>query len=125
MPCPPCGPWISVGEFQAQFPEFQNTSTQMIQNWILKATPFFDPLRWDDLLSLGVLYWVAHQIQLGLANAAQPLTDDASSQKAGSVGYTRDSKLLNAESDNPYLRTTYGQQYLYYMRYVGVGGIAL
>lgn len=116
---------MTPGQFIVAFPEFANIATAKIQSWIDRAQPFFNPQRWDDLLCDGVMYWVAHSLQLAMANADQPLTDDTSSQTAGPVSYQRDSKLLNAEADNPYLKTAYGQQYLYYQRMVGAGAIAL
>lgn len=128
-PSVPTGPVpsisVTVAQFRAQFPEFSYVTDAVIQNWITKATPFFDPIRWDDLLNLGVMYWVAHQITLATANATQPLTDDSTMQKAGDVSYQRDSRLVNAQAEDPYMRTTYGQMYRYYMRYVGAGAIAL
>lgn len=115
----------TIASFRAMFPEFANTADSVIQAWIANATPFFNVCRWDDLLAIGVCNWVAHQITLAAANAAQPLTDDTTMQKAGPLQYSRDAKLVNAEAENPYLRTTYGQQYLYYMRFVGAGAVAL
>lgn len=115
----------TLAQFRAQFPEFSAIPDASVVFWLALAVPFFDPCRWDDLLQLGVLYWVAHQITLASANAAQPLTDDTTMQKAGPVTYSRDPKLVNAEADDPYLRTTYGQQYRYYMKFVGAGAIAL
>jgi hypothetical protein len=124
-PQPPANINVTPQQFQTQFPEFQNVTQAMIQMWISAAPPFFNVQRWGDLLNLGVLFWVAHQIKLGQANADQPLTDDSTMQKAGDVSYMRDSKLVNAQAENPYMRTTYGQQYLYYMRLVGAGATAL
>ena len=115
----------TYAQFIAQFPEFANISPYVVNNWLDLANPFFDQGRWDDMLTLGVLYWVAHQIQDSMANATQPLTDDSISQKAGEVSYSRDSKLMNAQADNPYLKTYYGQQYWKYARLVGAGGAAL
>jgi uncharacterized protein DUF4054 len=115
----------TYAQFIAQFPEFANISASVVNNWLGLAVPFFNQPRWDDMLTLGVLYWVAHQIQSAMANASQPLTDDTDMQKAGDLSYSRDSKLMNAEADNPYLTTAYGRQYWKYARLVGTGGIAL
>lgn len=115
----------TVTSFRALFPEFQATADAAIQTWIDASGPFFNVSRWDDLLTLGVSYWTAHQLMLAGANAAQPLTDDTTMQKAGDVSFQRDAQLVNAEAKNPYMRTAYGQQYLYYMRMAGAGGVAV
>jgi hypothetical protein len=107
------------------FPEFQVTTDAVIQFWIDKSVPFFNAERWDDLLDQGVGNWVAHSITLTKANAGQQITDDAIMKKVGDIQKSRDASLMLKQADNPYMRTTYGQQYLYYMRYVGAGGTAV
>jgi hypothetical protein len=116
---------VTPSSFQEMFPEFASTPVASIQSWITASGPFFDPQRWDDLLDLGVSYWVAHQIVSAQQNAAQQATDDTIQQKEGDVSYQRDSVLVNRIADNPYLATSYGKQYLYYMKFVGAGGVAL
>jgi hypothetical protein len=116
---------VTPSSFQAQFPEFASTPQTLIQTWLTASVPFFNTDRWDDLLDLGVAYWVAHQIVAAQQNAAAQTTDDTIMQKEGDVSYQRDSVLVNRIADNPYLSTPYGKQYLYYMKFVGAGGIAL
>ncbi len=115
----------TFAQFVALFPEFASLPSATFNAWLSNATPFFNQGRWADLLTLGVCYWIAHSITLANANSVQPMTDDTSGQKAGDVSYQRDSKLVNAEADDPYMRTTYGQQYRYYMKQVGAGATAL
>lgn len=115
----------TFAQFVAAFPEFATLPESTFNFWLANATPFFNQGRWADLLTLGVCYWIAHSITLANANSVQPMTDDTSGQKAGDVSYQRDSKLVNAEADDPYMRTTYGQQYRAYMKMVGAGATAL
>jgi hypothetical protein len=116
---------VTPSSFQAQFPEFASTSQTLIQTWITASVTFFNTDRWDDLLDLGVAYWVAHQIVDAQQDAIAPVTDDTVMQKEGDVSYQRDSVLVNRIADNPYLSTKYGRKYLYYMKFVGAGGVAL
>jgi hypothetical protein len=115
----------TLAQFRLQFPEFASTPDATILNWLALADPFFDQARWGTWLTLGVLYWVAHQIKLASQNALNGFTDDTTSQREGDVGFSRDSKLVNDEAHNPYLQTVYGQQYYRYARMVGAGAIAL
>ena len=115
----------SFAQFVALLPEFSSLSESTFNAWLANATPFFNQTRWAYLLTLGVCYWIAHSITLATANSVQPMTDDTSMQKAGDVSYQRDSKLVNAEAANPYMRTTYGQQYYSYAKMVGAGATAL
>jgi|GEM_PF-2926389 hypothetical protein len=116
---------VTPSSFQAQFPEFASLTAAQIQFWLDQSDSFFDATRWDDLLDLGVSYWVAHQLVSATQDAAVQVTDDTVQQKAGDVSYQRDSTLVNRIADNPYLSTSYGKKYLYYMKFVGAGGIAL
>jgi hypothetical protein len=110
-----------LSDFRAMFPTLTKYSDEAVNFWLGQADPFFDQDRWDDVLVIGVLNWVAHQLVLVDANAAQGLTDDGSVKKVGDISKTRDSELMNKQADNPYYRTPYGQQYLYYQSYVGAG----
>lgn len=100
-------------------------SDDKVTFWLGKADAFFDQGRWDDLLDVGVCNWVAHNLVLNDANAAQNLTDDGSTKKVGDISKTRDAELMKRQAENPYYRTTYGQQYIYYQSYVGAGGISV
>lgn len=116
---------MTPADFKKRFPEFEQQSDERVQMFIDDADPFFDQVRWGDLYDLGISYLVAHEIALANANAASAMTDDVVMKKVGDEQVQRDSNLMNKQSDNPYMRTTYGQKYLYYMRFVGAGGVSL
>jgi hypothetical protein len=114
-----------LADFRATFPELSNYTDAQVTMWITQATPFFNTDRWGDMLFLGMLYWAAHQLTVSNANATQQLVDDGLTKKVGDISKTRDTTLMNKQADNPYYRTYYGQQYLYYQQLVGVGGISV
>jgi hypothetical protein len=116
---------LQLSDFRTRFPELASYTDAQVLLKIQDADAFFDPARWDDLLDLGMAYWVAHELVLGSLNAKQQATDDAVMKKIGELSKQRDGELMNKQADNPYYRTTYGQRYLYYMNYVGAGGVSV
>lgn len=115
----------AYSDFQALFPELAVVTQDKFTFFLTMSTPMFNRDRWDDLLLPGTLYWIAHTYVLSIANATQQTTDDVIMKKIRDVQKQRDGMLMNKEADNPYYRTTYGQQYLYYLDLVGMGGIAV
>ena len=117
-----------LADFRANFPEMDALYTDaQVNNWLTLATPFFDQCRWDDLLFMGMQYWVAHMLQMSTANAAnvgKPF-DDAVMKKVGDIAKSRDPKLLQLQMENTYMRTPYGQQYVMYRQLVGIGGFSV
>lgn len=115
-----------LADFRALFPELATSvADTQFQFWLTQSAPIFDQDRWDDLLFLGMLYWIAHSATLGSANATQQTFDDSTTKKVGDIMKSRSDKLMQLQADNPYYRTTYGQQYLYYQQLVGMGGFAV
>lgn len=114
-----------LSDFRAMFPELSAKSDNQVNLWLGNATPVFNLERWDDLLFMGMLYWTAHQLVVATANAGQQLVDDGVMKKVGDIAKTRDATIMNKQADNPMYRTYYGQQYLYYQKIVGVGGISV
>jgi hypothetical protein len=118
-------PPLTYEQFQARLPEFASTPTDTITNYINEAQPFFDTVRWDDLLFLGVVFWVAHYITLDAANANSQLTDDSVMKKVGDISKSRSAKLVELEADDDFYRTNYGGRYLKLKYLVSRGGMAV
>lgn len=121
---------MTPAEFKARFPEFANETDQRVQLFIDDAAPHFDVSRWDDLYPAGVAYFVAHEMALANAQSAQggsvmAMTNDTLTKKVGDVQVTKDTGLLNKQADNPFMRTMYGQKYLYLRRQVGAGALSV
>lgn len=115
----------TLADFRAQFPELSAKTDAQVNLWLGQSDPFFDQGRWDDMLFIGMLYWVAHQLVVVTANAGTQLIDDSVMKKVGDIAKSRDPTLILKLAQNPYLRTAYGQQYLDYQRLVGIGGFAV
>lgn len=121
---------MTPSEFKTQFPEFAAETDARVQLFIDRAAPYFDVDRWGDLYPDGVAYYVAHELTLANAQAAQggsvqALTNDTLTKKVGEVQITKDTGLLNKQADNPFFRTLYGQKYLYLRRQVGMGALSV
>lgn len=120
---------VTPASFKARFPEFSSESDDRVQLFINDTTPFFNVARWDDLLDLGVSYLTAHNLALANLRAQQgaagQIDDAVIGVELGDYQKTKDAKSLNEQSHSPYLRTYYGQQYLYYANLAGAGAIAV
>lgn len=117
-------------EFKTRFPEFASETDERVQMFIDDADPLFDVERWGDLYAVGVAYLVAHEMALANAQTAQggsvaAMNNDDLTTKVGDVQVTKDTSLLNKQAENPYMRTMYGQKYLYYRKLVGIGAVAV
>lgn len=114
-------------DFTAMFPELATKVQEATFTfWMTQSDPFFDQCRWDDLYFIGVLYWIAHSATASTANASGGgVFDDTIMKKVGDVQKQRSSDLIRMQAEDPYTRTLYGQQYLYYSELVGMGGVAV
>ena len=122
---------MTPAEFKTAFPAFAAVLDATVQRHITAAVPFFDVARWDDFYPAGLGNWVAHWITMetldaaaGIAGAAAAATP-ALSKQVGSVSVTYSADMLNKQAMNSYWRTSYGQRYLYLLRLVGAGAIAV
>lgn len=117
---------MTPAEFKTRFPEFASESDSRVQFYIDGSTPFFDVCRWDDLYSVGVAYFVAHEIMMANARVANgSAVDDETGVTAGELSVTRSAQLVIMQAQNEYLKTIYGQKYLKFSKMVGQGGVAL
>ena len=121
---------MTPSDFKNQFPEFASETDARVQLFIDKAAPHFDFDRWDDFYQDGVANWVAHNLAMANAQTAQggavqAMTNDNLVKKVGDVQVTKDTELLNKQTDTPFYRTLYGQQYLYLRRMVGRGAFSV
>lgn len=118
---------MTPAEFKLQFPEFSSETDARVQLYIDQSAPFFDQDRWGEFYQLGVSNFVAHNLALAnyQAKKQNAHTSDTVSKKVGDVQIGKDSALLNLQAKDPFMRTTYGQQYRYYQRLAGSGALAL
>lgn len=113
--------------FKIKFPEFAGELDQRIQSVIDDSEPYFDHCKWGYFYESGVGYWVAHQITIAnnRATTASNLADGITSSAVGDVSYSKDSKFLNESSKDPYLLTSYGQEYRKLSKVVGLGAVSV
>ena len=110
------------------FSAFSAEEPDTIAKWMVKAAPFFDVARWGAFYSEGLGNWVAHRIVLSNQRATMPTNRADSgnmiSKTVGPVSASYDSLLINAQAKDPYMRTSYGQEFCRLRRLVGMGGFA-
>lgn len=121
---------MTPSDFKTLFPEFTTETDARVQLFIDRADPHFDIERWDDLYPEGVANFVAHNMALANAQTAQggsvgAMSNDNMLKKVGDIQVMKDTGLLNKQAENPFMRTLYGQQYLYLRRIVGMGASAV
>lgn len=118
---------MTILEFRTRFPEFTDVlyPDPKVQLAIDDAAPFFNEDAWGDMLGIGMACYVAHNLILGKANAKTPIVDDASNKKVGEISKTRSEQLMVKFTENPYLRTNYGQRYQQLAKLAGAGAISV
>jgi hypothetical protein len=114
---------MTPSEFKAAMPAFLDEDDSTIQRWITRSTPYFNVDAWDDLYSDGLLYWVAHSIVLEGALGATLATagggQDAVGKAVGKVSVRYSDRIVELKANDPYMRTTYGQEYRRLAKLVG------
>jgi hypothetical protein len=119
---------MTLSDFRTRFPEFDSTPDATVQAKIDEADDMFDPIGWDDLLDTGMGYYVAHLLAMSSLSGSSPsnvFLDDAVSKKVGDIQKSRDPDLMQQAVDNPLIRTTYGQMYMYYRGLIGGGAMSV
>lgn len=125
---------MTPAEFKAAFPEFAALADAAVQTVIDASAPFFDLLRWDDLLPAGVGNWVAHTLLTARMNSLSTTAQMAGgadesaaiSKRAGDteIKWSPAVALFYAQA-RPYASTAYGRVYLDLARMVGSGATAV
>jgi len=126
---------MTPAEFKERMPEFAGESDTRVQSIIDRAAPYFNVERWGTLYPDGLAYWIAHNIALASAIAANPAaaTGDLTGTEVGrtkrvgeaSVQVSKSEAMLLKQADSPFMRTLYGQQYLYLLRRIIPGALAV
>lgn len=121
---------LTPAEFKEQFPEFTATPDERIQLYIDKSDPYFDQIRWGDLLDDGMGYRIAHLLTLSASATSTSGTgmghqNFVTGKKVGEVQINKSVTLVQTGIDEPYLRTAYGQEYVRLRKIVGFGAVAV
>lgn len=117
---------MTPAEFAAIFPEFSDIPMESVQKQIDMAQPYFNAARWGSFLSEGMGNLIAHQLALSAQNSSSNgLSSDATKKRVGDVEVMNSDAMLLKKAENPYMRTLYGQRYLYLMKLIGAGVIVV
>lgn len=118
---------MTPSEFKALFPEFKNQPDAVVQAQLTRADNYISENIWAEWYSEGVGFFVAHQLAISCQRASTKGSDsgDATSKSVGDVSVTKSGEMQKAKMENPFLRTTYGQEYYRLARLVGIGAVAV
>ncbi len=116
---------VTADEFKAAMPEFVGYDNPRITAALASSATYLSETEWGTFYTEGLINWVAHRL---VSRPASP-TDGASAgdetmASVGSMMYQRDARVIAAEMANPYLKTSYGQEYLRVME-LAFGGTTL
>jgi len=117
---------VTPADFMSAFPAFRDEQVPTIQRHLDAAAPFFDVDRWGAFYARGLGYFVAHSMVVekaaGESKNETTTKGDVVSEEVGGMVWSRSADMLKAASRDPFLRTTYGQEYRRIARLVGLGG---
>ena len=122
---------MTLAEFKAFFPfgEFDAITDTQFAVAVERADLYFDLDRWGDSYKAGFANCAAHFLVLLQSQATKSIKQESAGDVAarsisGAVSMSRDSQMINREASDPFMRTSYGQQYISLRDAVGMGGIA-
>lgn len=120
---------MTPSEFRAWFPTpsaFASMTDEAIAPFIARTVPYFNVARWGDFYSEGVAYLTAHFIVMNNGTAAAGITvpsaNDFVAKSVGGVSASRSAELVAEAAHDPFMRTSYGQEYCRLRDMVGLGG---
>lgn len=126
---------MTTAEFKLLYPEFATELDARVQYSLDEAVAFLDQCRWACWYEKGLGLYVAHQIAMGNQTASNGSgapgdagvsgANDWTSKRVGDVAITKSDSISQDQAKNPFMRSTYGQQWLYYQRLAGTGAVAV
>ncbi|MES2587005.1 MAG: DUF4054 domain-containing protein [Pseudomonadota bacterium] len=108
-------------DFKALFPEFSTVTDTVLQAQLDMALPSFNLSRWGDYLDEGMGSYVAHSLVLRGIQAVNGVSTDFNMKKVGDVQVQSSDLMLQKKAENPFMRSLYGQRYLYLVKIIGAG----
>lgn len=119
---------MTPAEFKIIYPQFAAESDARVQVFIDQSAPELDVTRWGDHYSRGLGLLTAHSLTTAnrdSVTASSAVADLTTQKKVGDVSVSRSDAMLQAQADDPLMRTTYGQEFKRLRRMVGVGAWAV
>lgn len=121
---------LTPADFKIRYPEFDSIPDARVQFMLDDAALEVSEARWDTLYEKGSMLLAAHFLQLDL-NRQETEDDDSSeegnlaSKSIGDVSYSFAKAASESTSDDWYLQTSYGTEYLRLKKRVGMGIVAV
>lgn len=115
-------------QFKARYPQFSTEGVARVQMFLDEAATEMDEARWGEHFARGHGLLTAHNLTLAnqeSATANGAVADLTTQKKVGDVSVSRSEAMLQAQADDPLMRTTYGQEFKRLRRLVGVGAWAV
>ena len=125
-------PVMTAAQFRGLYPEFSDIAAYpdaIVELWIQTASDQLDPLRWANLLFLGVANFTAHYLAIGRKNYLSASAGGAPGgaglanlKTVGRATVQLDTENTTVKGAGFWNLTTYGTQFIYFARMVGSGG---
>lgn len=118
---------MTPSEFKVIYPEFASVPDAEVQAQLDKSDEYFNVCLWGGWLSEGISNLVAHWLTLAeyrkklAAAGGNGMASAGLSKKVGDLSITNSEALLLSRQSNPYMSTTYGQEYWRLAKVVGSG----
>jgi hypothetical protein len=120
---------ITPADFKARFPEFGSVPDSRVQFWLDDAVLEVGESAWGELYEKGVFLLAAHLLSLDQINQDEDgsggVTGNVNSRSVGDVSVSFAKATSDSSSDDWYLQTSYGSEYLRLKKRVGMGIVAI
>lgn len=119
---------MTPAEFKARYSQFATEGDGRVQIFLDEAATEMDEVRWADHFARGHGLLTAHSLTLANQEATTPgavVADLTTQKKVGDVSVSRSEAMLQAQADDPLMRTAYGQEFKRLRRTVGMGAWAV
>ena len=120
---------ITPADFKIRFLEFGSIPDSRVQLWLDDALLEVGESAWGDLYEKGVFLLAAHFLSLDQINQGEDesggVTGNVTSRSVGDVSVSFAKATSDSSSDDWYLQTSYGSEYLRLKKRVGMGIVAI
>jgi hypothetical protein len=116
---------VTADEFKAALPEFVGYDNPAIEAALSASAAYLSASDWGGFYTEGLINWVADRLVSRPVSPSDGAgAGDETMASVGSMMYQRDARIIRGEMANPYLRTVYGQRFLY-VQGLAFGGTTL
>jgi hypothetical protein len=118
---------MTPSEFKAIIPAFDAADEPTIQRWLDRAVKEFSVTRWGAFLSDGIANWVAHMMCIEAVTGATAATAGGSAlateKRVGALAVSYSEAIVELQAKQPFMRTTYGIEFMRLRRLAGMVGM--